>query len=129
MEVLKSYLALLALIFAGYGISFQTKSYSVGIILSVFSIMISILFLLLDRRTRDLIKLAENYLKEEEARLAAILQSNTILIFTESDRLREISKNRGRIISYSRLLTEFFWLNIITALIILAVFLFNLAQA
>ena len=126
IEVFKAYLTLTALVFAGYGVSLQTKSFGLGIILCIFWILISILFLLLDRRTRDLIKISEVYLKEEESRLAKILKTQTIALFAESDRLSSLSAKRGRRVSYGRIFLEFFWVNIILAVLLMGFFLYNI---
>ena len=73
IEVFKSYLTLLAVIFAGYGVAAQTKLNRVGFAIAIFSILISVFFWFLDRRTRDLVKLSEGYLKGEEERLSKVL--------------------------------------------------------
>lgn len=128
IEVFKSYLTLTALVFAGYGVSIQAKVFGLGIFLCAFWILISTLFLLLDRRTRDLIKLSEDYLKDEELRLAGITKNSKIALFAESDRLSQLSTARGRTISYSRIFSEFFWLNIILALMLLVYFSYKSTQ-
>jgi len=127
IEVFKSYVTLITVIFAGYGIAFQTKTHWLGVVVAVFSILISLLFWFLDRRTRELIKLSERYLKDEETRLAEILRSESIMLFTESDRLSDSSAKKGRRVSYSSIFTKFFWINIVLAALFIAVFLFNLA--
>jgi hypothetical protein len=79
IEVFKSYLTLVAVIFAGYGVTIQSRLNQVGLAIAFFSILISILFWFLDHRTRDLVKLSEEYLKGEEKRLANVLGDERIV--------------------------------------------------
>lgn len=122
IEVFKSYLTLSAVIFAGYGVAFQMKLYGVGIALALFSILIALLFWLLDQRTRDLIKLSEKYLKGEETRLADTLHDESINLFSESDRLSDVRKIMGTKISYGRIFSTFFIINIALAVFLVCVF-------
>jgi hypothetical protein len=123
IEVFKSYLTLLAVIFAGYGVSAQAKLNLVGEAIAVFSVLISLFFWFLDRRTRDLIKLAENYLKGEEKRLSQVLNDTRIELFTESDRLSDARKICGLKISYGKVFSVFFFANIILAILAFLFFL------
>jgi len=123
IEVFKSYITLIAVIFAGYGIAFQAKIYVLGITIAFFSVLISILFWFLDQRTRKLIKLSEGYLKVEETRLAEVLHTKSITLFAESDRLSEASGQKTRKISYTRIFADFFLINIILALMLMATFI------
>jgi hypothetical protein len=129
IEVFKAYLTLTALVFAGYGVLIQAKIFGLGVFLSLFWICISIFFLHLDRRTRDLIKLSEDYFKDEELRLARIINNQKIALFAESDRLTQASTMRGRTISYGRIFLEFFWSNIILALMLLAYLFYKTTQS
>jgi hypothetical protein len=109
IEVFKSYLTLVALIFAGYGVALQAKLYSVGMAIACFAAVVSVLFWFLDKRTRALIKLSEGYLKGEEQRLAATLQDARIALFTASDRLSDQDKICDVKISYGRIFSTFFF--------------------
>jgi hypothetical protein len=123
IEVFKSYLTLSAVIFAGYGVTFQVKLYGIGIALALFSILISVLFWFLDQRTRDLVKLSETYLKGEEKRLADTLHDESIKLFAESDRLSDVRKIIGIKISYGRIFSIFFVINIALAAFLVSVFI------
>lgn len=115
IEVFKSYLTLLAVIFAGYGVAAQAKLNCVGIAIAIFSFLISIFFWFLDRRTRDLVELSEEYLKGDEERLSKTLNDTRILLFAESDRLSKANKICGLKISYGYIFTAFFFSNIVLA--------------
>lgn len=119
IEVFKSYLTLITLIFAGYGVAFQTKNYGLGILLALFSLIVSFFFRQLDERTKALIKLSETYLKDEESNLARELQNKHIAIFAESDRLSEV---QGPGISYGTIFSWFFLANGVFAVIMASLF-------
>jgi len=91
--------------------------------LALFSILIALLFWLLDQRTRDLIKLSEKYLKGEETRLADTLHDESINLFAESDRLSDVEKIMGLKISYGRVFSTFFFINIALAAFLVCVFI------
>jgi hypothetical protein len=116
IEVFKSYLTLLAVIFAGYGVAAQAKLNRVGVAIAIFAFLICIFFWFLDRRTRDLVKLSEEYLRGEEERLSKTLDDKRILLFAESDRLSEVNKICGFKISYGCIFTAFFFLNVVLAI-------------
>jgi hypothetical protein len=128
IEVFKCYLTLVTITFAGYGIAFQNQYYGLGIGLAFFSIVIAILFYHLDCRTRDLVKISEQYLLEEERRLSQVLASEKIRLMAESDRLSELSSKFGRKKSYTRIFKEFFVINVGFAIFVGFFFLLALSK-
>jgi hypothetical protein len=131
-EIFKAYLTLLALIFAGYGASLQFQALWIGLLLSVYSLLISIIFYLLDVRTRGLIAGTLPFLTAEEKRLAQELNDDRIELFRNSDKLAtkriRLFRNSNRLVikirlGYSTLLNAFFAVNIVVSFIFAIVFI------
>ena len=125
IEVFKSYLTLLAFIFAGYGVAVQTSNFSLGALLAFYSICLAILFWRWDRRSCDLIKTSETYLLKDEAQLAAVVGPE-VRLFAESDRLSDESAKTGRRLSYTQILRDFFIIGGLVHGLILLFFVYKL---
>jgi hypothetical protein len=122
IDMFKSYLTLLAILYAAFGLSIQTKGYLLGIVFAVISILFSTIFYLLDIRNRQLIIIAERFLIKEELRLALRISDHDIRLFRKSDLVTKIGRPSIRL-SYSNLFRLFFGLNILAAIALLLIFI------
>jgi hypothetical protein len=123
IEIFKSYLTLLALIFAGYGVAFQTKNYALGVVLTLYSQGLTTLFGFWDARSRDLIKISEAYLKTDEEWLAKLVGPK-VMLFTESDRIIAEPNSDSAKRSYTRIIRYFFVAGTVVNIAILIWFVF-----
>lgn len=124
MDVFKAYLTLVTIIFAGYGISLQTRALVVGLLLALFSLIVAVIFYLLDVRTVQLIKIAERVLLKEERKIAHALQDPDVALFRKSDLICRFSKICSVRLSYSHLFWAFCAFSALISLIMFFVFVF-----
>jgi hypothetical protein len=75
MQAVSHFLVAFALVLAGYGAAYQANNQLVAVGLALAGVLISVSFLLLELRTRQLVQAAEPALASLQARLAA--RSNT----------------------------------------------------
>ena len=106
MEMFRSYVTFIAVVYAGYGWSLQVKAYWIGALLGLFAIFLSASFFLFDLRIRQLLKISEQYLKQEELRLSKSLSNPDIRIFRKSDLITHISV---RYFKFRLTYTNLFW--------------------
>ena len=100
MDVFRFYLIVVALVFAGVLRLLETESYFLSIALSLFLVFCTFLFYRLDRRNSSLVKLGEQYLKQEEKRLAQKLNSDLIMILNESEKKEKHFASFSQIFRY-----------------------------
>lgn len=116
LEMFRSYVAFIAIIYAAFGVSLQTKTYFVGAIASLLGIIISTAFALFDKRIRTLLKISERYLLDEEARLSKVLGNIHIRLFRKSDTITRITRGHATL-TYSTLFRAIYLINFILCLL------------
>lgn len=111
IEMFKSYVAFIAVVYAAYGVSLQQKVYFIGMTLSALGAFLSLIFLFLDERIRILIKISERYLLDDEKALSIELKNPKIRLFRKSDLITHFG---GRPIkaTYSNLFRSVYYGNI-----------------
>jgi len=120
MEMFRSYVTFIALIYAGFGASLQAKVYFIGASLSIFSILISIAFFLFDLRIRQLLKISERYLLNDEKRLGLLLSNSNIRLFHKSDLIIRMDIRYFKL-TYSNLFRLVYFANVIVSIIFLLI--------
>lgn len=125
MEMFRSYVTFIAVVYAGYGVSLQARAIFLGIVLCLFAIIISVIFYLFDLRIRQLLKISERYLLDEELRLSKAISNRNIRVFHKSDLVTQF---RGRCmkLTYSELFRSFYLFNsLIPILFIIALIILS----
>ena len=118
IEMFKAYVAFGAIIYAGYGASLQYKYYLVGFILSVLLILLSVIFYLFDTRIKQLLKISERYLLDDELKLSAAIDNPNIRLFKKSNVIADIPglfATHYIRVTYSALFKNVYALNILVA--------------
>jgi len=127
IEVFKAYLTLVTIVYAGCGVSVQSKAYSIGLTLCAVSIIFSVVFYLFDVRSRQLIKISERYLIKEEARLAQLTKNEAIRLFRKSDLAAAVAKQGFRV-TFSNLFSALFISNAAVSVLLFFIFLVHISQ-
>ena len=118
LEMFKSYVAFVAVAYAGFGIALQAKVYSIGLAISVFAIFLSFSFYLFDSRIRQLLKISEQYLLDAEQQLSKTLSNSKIRLFRKSDLITHIGSPVVRT-TYTNLFRSIYLVNVVFAFILL----------
>src|SRR5690348_12340886 len=111
IDMFKAYVAFVAIIYAGYGASLQSKYYLVGVSLAVLLIILSAIFYRFDLRIRRLLKIAEGYLIDAERQMGDILRNRNIRLFRKSDLITRVGSPRFRL-TYSSLFRGVYFMNV-----------------
>lgn len=127
MEMFRSYVTYIAVVYAGYGWSLQAKAFWIGALLGLFAIIISTSFFLFDLRIRQLLKISERYLLDDEKRLAKSLANPNIRIFRKSDLITHVAVRYFRL-TYTNLFRGIYLSNILVSLMFLAALLIIASQ-
>lgn len=114
MEMFRSYITFVAIVYAGYGWSLQAKAYLAGAVFGILAIILSASFYLFDQRIRSLLKIAERYLLDDEKYLSASLTNSNIRLFRKADLITHVNK-RAFNLTYSGLFRAIYATNIIVA--------------
>jgi hypothetical protein len=112
LEMFKAYVAFVAISYAGFAAALQAKAYVIDLALSILAILLSIVFLLFDLRIRQLIKISERYLLDDELLLSDALQNQNIRLFRKSDLITHIGY-QGFKLTYSNLFRGIYYSNVI----------------
>lgn len=116
----KSYLTLVTIMFAGFGVALQIRIFELGVMLCVLSFLLALIFLALEERNKQLVKVSEGYLKRSEARLKKAIGVSEITLFAKSE---AVHKFLGMRLSYSKLFRAFFVINLLVSIVMLIIFL------
>jgi hypothetical protein len=114
MEMFRSYVTFIAIIYAGYGATLQSSSYFIGGALSLLAIFLSVVFFLFDLRIRQLLKISERYLIDEEKRLSESLHNANIRLFRKADMITHIGGSYFKL-TYSTLFRGIYLANVLIA--------------
>jgi hypothetical protein len=114
MEMFRSYVTFIAIAYAGYGWSLQAKAYLAGVVFGILAIILSASFYLFDQRIRQLLKISERYLMDDEKQLSRSLSNPNIRLFRKADLITRVNK-RSYNFSYSRLFRIIYAANILLA--------------
>lgn len=112
LEMFKAYVAFAAISYAGFAAALQAKAYPIDLVLSILSVLLSVIFSLFDLRIRQLIKISERYLLDDERLLSDALQNQNIRLFRKSDLITHIGY-RGFKLTYSNLFRGIYYSNFI----------------
>jgi hypothetical protein len=117
MEMFRSYVTFIAVVYAGYGWSIQAKEYWIGALLGLFAIFLSFSFFLFDQRIRQLLKISERYLLDDEKRLSKLISNPNIRLFHKSDLITHFDAGYFRL-TYSNLFRGVYLGNILVAVLL-----------
>ena len=120
LEMFKSYVTFVGLIYAGFGAALQTKLYAICFVLSFLAVALSAIFYLFDVRIRQLIKISENYLLDSEKQLSKIVYNPKIRLFRKSDLITHINRHYLRV-TYSNLIGGVYLASVVVAMLSLIV--------
>jgi len=118
MEMFRSYITFIAVVYAGFVASIQWKVYHFGVFLALFSIFLSVTFFLFDMRIRLLLKISERYLLDEEMRLSQLLSNQNIRLVRKSDLVARTGKHCFKL-TYSNLFRLVYGSNILVSIFLL----------
>jgi hypothetical protein len=128
IDMFKSYLTLITIVYVGLGVAIQSKIYMIGILFCLLLICFSVLFYLFDLRNRQLVRISESYLLSEEKRISKIIAKSDIRLFYKSNLITHFSSRHLRL-TYSNLLRLLFGLNAVVALVFAAIFIAMLSMS
>ncbi len=97
LEMFKSYVTFVGLIYAGFGAALQTQLYAICFVLSFLAVALSAIFYLFDVRIRQLIKISESYLLDSEKQLSQLVSNPKIRLFRQSDLITHINRRCFRV--------------------------------
>jgi uncharacterized membrane protein YbaN (DUF454 family) len=103
LKLLNFFLIIVGFCIAGYFAALQARNGFAASIIALLLTCVCLCFKQLDRRTTQLLKLAEDYLRESLAKLAVQIDSNTINFV-------ERAEQKGSILSYRQVFNILFWL-------------------
>jgi hypothetical protein len=103
LKLLNFFLIIVGFCIAGYFAALQAKNGFAASIIGLLLTCVCFCFKQLDRRTTQLLKIAEDYLRESLHKLAVQIDSNTINFI-------ERAEQKGSVLSYRQVFNILFWL-------------------
>lgn len=104
ITIFRFYLIFVALLVAGYSTLTIEGQFGSSIGAALFLVIATVLFMRLDERNKQLVKLGEDFLKEEEAKVAEAIGSSTIRIASGAE-----TKKHRHFCSFRQIYGALFW--------------------